>query len=541
MRLLVLLSVFLSGVFLLAGCGAREEVVVSDLSLVHKSWDTLEVSVAFASKTTLGGLKPVFDSKRHIVAFNTSYDTLYAGADSVFTIRDVDLGNEERILVEVCGEVKQLKVCEQTTTQASPKRVTLIPDINYPLRKKVFEGEYKLPFVIERMVRENEWEAINPSEAIQGYLKTYVAGQEEAAIRVPFTAQRGGFNLANLGNWKDFKYYMDVALMREKAASVVFDVYVDLEGVEQAVASVEKDIEMKSEDEHKQDIALYAEQAAEELVDYLSPFLRRERNTVYIDRWTYNPFKKMYSIDMEVEWQGTMFNRSTYRIAGVLEVYETGDRGAFRYVEGNRRASQRWNARVDGNVLNLFGDDKTAAAMPQTVGPYREQDGLVVIETEHFATSRTYDGQSWSVSRKHSGFAGSGAVVVEPDRGVRIRSRYNKRSPELTYPVYFDETGTYYLWLRVWADDDDSNSLHIGMDGDAKRSASYIGTEIYGRWIWTRKQLDGDDYAYLSVSSPGAKELNLWMREDGLYVDRIILTKDRYYAPSADGPAESRR
>ncbi len=536
MRLLVLLSILL-----IAGCGARAGIVVSDLELAHKGWETLEVSVTFASKTTLGGFNPLVGSKQRIVAFNTSYDTLYAGSDSVFAIQDIDLGNEERILVEVCGEVKQLIVCEQATTLASPKRVNLEPDIEYPLRKKVFEGEYKLPFVVQRMVGENEWETIKPSSTIQGYLKTYVAGQEDAAIHIPFTSQRGGFNLANLRNWKDFKYYMDVALMREKAASVMFDIYVDLEGVSEAVASVEKGIEMKSDDEHKEDIALYAEQAGEEIVDYLSPFLRRDRNTVYIDRWTYNPFKKTYSIEMEVEWQGTMFNRSTYRLSGVLEVDETGEKASFRYVEGNRRASQRWEARVDGNVLNLFGANNAAAPTQQMAGPHREQDGLVAIEAENYATSRTYDKQSWSVSRAHNGFAGSGAVVVEPDRGVRIRSRYNKRSPELTYPVYFTRTGRYYIWLRVWADDDESNSLHLGLDGEARRSASYIGTEIYGRWIWTRKQLDGDEYASLDITSAGTKDLNLWMREDGLYVDRIILTTDRYYAPSADGPAESAR
>ena len=128
-----------------------------------------------------------------------------------------------------------------------------------------------------------------------------------------------------------------------------------------------------------------------------------------------------------------------------------------------------------------------------------------------------------------------------PDRGVRIRSRYNKRSPELTYLADFGETGTYYVWMRVWAKDQNSNSVHLGINGDAVRSSSYMGTEIYGRWIWTRKQLDDDDYATIRINSPGVKEINLWMREDGLVVDRIILTRDRHFAPRDTGPAESLR
>ena len=175
------------------------------------------------------------------------------------------------------------------------------------------------------------------------------------------------------------------------------------------------------------------------------------------------------------------------------------------------------------------------------MGLFREENGLLVIEAEHFESSRTYNRQSWNMSLEHTGYSGSGAVVVTPDRGVRIRSRYNKRSPELTYLAEFTETGTYYVWMRVWAEDRNSNSVHLGVNGEANRSSSYIGTEIYRRWIWTRKQLDSNDYASLRINSPGVKRINLWMREDGFFVDRIILTRDRYFAPKDMGPAESLR
>lgn len=534
---------FLLSIFLLVGCGAREEIVVSHLSLTHRGWDTLAVEVSFASKTVLGGTQPAQHDTMHIVAFNASYDTLYAGSEATFAVTDTDLGNEEPILVEVCGNVKALRVCEQVTTQSSTKRVTLEPDITYPLRKKVFEGEYKLPFVIERL-EDSTWTAIKPTDSMQGYMKAYVNGKEEQAIQLPFSQQRGGFNLAYKNNYKNFKFYLDSALLDEKSATVIFDVYVDLEGFEEPVGSVAKDIALKSDEEHKQDIALFVEQAADRLVDHLSPFLRRKKNVVYIDRWTYNTFKKMYAVEMEVEWQGMMFNRRTYKLSGMLEVYEDGERATFRYVEGNRLARQRWQARVDGEVLDLMpGDGKQGVGEDFALqkGAFQEDRGMLVIEAEHFETSRTYNKQSWSVSNDRSGYRGDGAVIVAPDRGVRIRSRYNKRSPELTYPVRFSQTGTYYVWLRVWAKDDNSNSVHLGINGSANRSSSYIGTEIYGQWIWTRMQLDSDDYASVQVSSPGLKNVNLWMREDGFYVDRILLTKDRHFAPEGSGPGESLR
>ncbi len=543
------MSAFFSATFwcvtflFLAGCGAREEIVVSDLELTHRGWDTLAVDVAFASQTVLGGTRDASETNRWIVAFNASYDTLYAGRDSVFAIADVDLGNEEQVLVEVCGDVKTLRVCEQAIIAASPKRVSLEPDITYPLRKKVFEGSYKLPFVIERMGKDTVWQRINPSDALQGHMKAYVQGREATAIELPFTKQRGGFNLAYKQNYKDFKFYLDSALLDEKAANVIFDVYVDLEGFSEPVGSAAKEILVKTEEEHKQDIALFVEQAADMLVDRLSPFLRRKRNTVYIDGWAYNSFEKTYTIDMEVEWRGSLFNRSTYSVKGVLDISETGEKATFRYVDGNKRARQRWNSRVDGAVLNLMpqSEEAVVASNSSPRGTYDAVNGRVVIEAEHFIDDRSYNGQEWSVQRDKAGYTGNGAIVVAPDRGVRIRSRYNKRSPEVTYPVYFEEPGRYYIWMRVWADDNNSNSAHLGINGAANRSSSYIGTDTYRRWVWTRERQDSGENASVDVLSAGMKELNVWMREDGFYIDRIILTKDRSFRPEGNGPAESSR
>lgn len=517
--------------------------MISQLSLVHRSWDTLQVDVNFASKTAIGGTRPAAADNRSIVAFNASYDTLYVGADSVFALPDADLGNEEQLLVEVCGDVKQLRVCEQVITTSSPKRVSIDPEITYPLRQKDFEGRYRLPFVVERMENE-DWTPVKPTESVAGHLKAYVQGKEEGAIMLPFSEQRGEFNLARAGNYKDFKFYLDAALINADSVNVIFDVYVDMDGVADAVASVSRGIQVKSQQEHKQDVALYVERAADRLVDILSPFLRKKANTVYIDRWTHNKFKKMYSVEMEVEWRGALFNRSTYRVKGVLEAYENGEQATFRYVDGNRRGRQRWESRVRGEAVELYAENSSQdniADLPSGSGPFRAENGMLVIEAEHFESSRSYNRQSWMTSRERSGYTGSGAVVVMPDRGVRIRSRYNKRSPELTYIANFEEGGTYYVWMRVYAKDRNSNSMHLGINGDAIRSSSYMGTEIYDRWIWTRKQLDSDDYATVRINSPGVKRINLWMREDGLFVDRIILTKDRYFAPKDAGPAESLR
>jgi hypothetical protein len=47
--------------------------------------------------------------------------------------------------------------------------------------------------------------------------------------------------------------------------------------------------------------------------------------------------------------------------------------------------------------------------------------------------------------------------------------------------------------------------------------------------------------ACLDVTSPGIHTINVWMREDGLQIDRILLTTASGYTPSGAGPDESRQ
>jgi hypothetical protein len=45
--------------------------------------------------------------------------------------------------------------------------------------------------------------------------------------------------------------------------------------------------------------------------------------------------------------------------------------------------------------------------------------------------------------------------------------------------------------------------------------------------------------AQITVDAAGQHTLNVWMREDGARLDRLILTTDPNYTPTDNGPAES--
>jgi len=59
-------------------------------------------------------------------------------------------------------------------------------------------------------------------------------------------------------------------------------------------------------------------------------------------------------------------------------------------------------------------------------------------------------------------------------------------------------------------------------------------------FIWTKARMNGAADARVTVSSAGVNEINLWMREDGSRVDRILLTQSSS-TPIGAGPAESTR
>jgi RHS repeat-associated protein len=61
------------------------------------------------------------------------------------------------------------------------------------------------------------------------------------------------------------------------------------------------------------------------------------------------------------------------------------------------------------------------------------------------------------------------------------------------------------------------------------------------KWQWANRALPGGDAARLRVQSPGLYTVSLQMREDGLRIDRLLLTTDTTYVPVDTGLAETTR
>ena len=529
---------FILCLLILLGCGAREEIVISKLDLVQDQWDSVNVSVSFALHTVFSPNKPILPDSIHIIAYNSSYDTLYSGNDTLFYFPDSNLGNRERVLLEVCGQVKLIRVCEQKTTEASTKRIRLSPEIAYPWRERLYQGSYRLPFIVERQpfgAEDGSWERIRRTKSIEGFIHAYVDGKEEELIRFPFNKQQGGFNLTHHNNYKDFKYYLDSALLDHNEANVLFEIYVNVEGITETVGLISKAVALKSEEEHQVEVARLAKLAADQLMERLHPFLDERKSTVFIDSWDYNTFKKNYVVETEIEWNGKLFTRSTYRLQGVLETSEDGRIATFRFLDGNRRTKRLWDRNQDSRLmvmepLETFSQNAPPSSSSPSELPTDFTHRVLIVEAEQYDRTRSRNDLSWSLERNRRGYSGTGAMVVLPDRGVRIRERLERQSPSLSYEIDFPEAGTYYLWLRLWAMDSNSNSLYLALDEEDKDPME-VKTDDYRTWSWSNELMSARHPARIQVPSAGTHRLDVWMREDGLYLDQMLLTKNRSFSP----------
>jgi hypothetical protein len=187
------------------------------------------------------------------------------------------------------------------------------------------------------------------------------------------------------------------------------------------------------------------------------------------------------------------------------------------------------------------GPTSTPTPTPSGGSAFQEQSGQVVMEAENFAESVSRNNQSWIKRTDIAGSVGTGFMRAEPDSGVTTDdTTYPTTRPELRYRVQINTPGTYYVWLRGYATDDSNNSVHVGLNGQATASADKISTSTFNSWTWIKSTRDGP-VATLNISSAGLHTINLWMREDGFRVDRVLLTTNSSLTPSGNGPVESPR
>jgi PKD repeat protein len=176
-------------------------------------------------------------------------------------------------------------------------------------------------------------------------------------------------------------------------------------------------------------------------------------------------------------------------------------------------------------------------------GIFQEVNGQVVMEAEHYEQVIDRENPinnvmySWDEDTSVAGYTGTAALQASPDVGGSLWQEYlyEDNATEARYRVNFQTAGTFYVWIRNLCDSGTSDSLHVGIDGVGSTSMDFGQSTS---WKWSGNARTGG-FAEVTVTEPGEHVINVWMREDGTRMDKIILTTTPYLYPSGDGPAET--
>lgn len=200
---------------------------------------------------------------------------------------------------------------------------------------------------------------------------------------------------------------------------------------------------------------------------------------------------------------------------------------------------------------NATLNSQVAAALTTVPPPQKsflqDSTGMTVMEAENFYESTVAaDGHAWLPVSGRAGSSGAGYLVVLPDSGSNNGNdpATFTAGPRVDYRITFNAAGRNYIWLRGGDPNGSGNgdSVNAGLDGTAPTSAIRIdgtpGFNIGSGWNWVGN-IQGDTRASIDVPGAGVHTVNLWMREDGFVVDKVILTTDEAFTPEGTGPAES--
>lgn len=208
-------------------------------------------------------------------------------------------------------------------------------------------------------------------------------------------------------------------------------------------------------------------------------------------------------------------------------------------------------------------DPKTAKTV------FEEVDGVVAFEAENFAKQVLTDVRKWyktSVDvtpdvkpdpdpNHAAGASDKTYLEILPDtrkdssqkliKGENFSDTPGKLGV-LYYPVYFNNPGRYFVWVRICCTGDEDNGLHVGLDGEWPESGQrmqWIGQ--HGEWQWDSKQRTDKvhtgvrHHIWIDVDKPGLHTVMFSMREDGIELDKMMLTKQpKITVPTGMGPAE---
>ncbi len=256
-----------------------------------------------------------------------------------------------------------------------------------------------------------------------------------------------------------------------------------------------------------------------------------------------------------VEWSTDskyFFTGGTYD--GIIRAWRVADWSLIGWVQGQEYSRQVETLSMSQDNILASGGDEGNIYLYQFNPPVEKKliqqagNDPISIEAEDFDANVAQGCHWWSVINDNTA-SGEKKVQCFPDRSKDksgVISEYGlldimKDAPKLDYRVNFITPGIYYIWARGQSYDHYGNSFHVGMDGQPVATSDKI--ECLGEndtWIWDKDTKDTAP-ATIEIKEAGPATINVWPREDGIQIDKLVLTMDPAFQPVDDGPEANPR
>ncbi len=114
-------------------------------------------------------------------------------------------------------------------------------------------------------------------------------------------------------------------------------------------------------------------------------------------------------------------------------------------------------------------------------------------------------------------------------------TRMDLYSPRMDVAVEVQNPGTYYINVRGFGTSGSSDSIHVGIDGTRITDNGGVNLPGGGSPGWGSRSTSGADVS-VNITTPGIYTINIWGREDGVYIDRVEFTVDPVDPPNTYDP-----
>ena len=180
------------------------------------------------------------------------------------------------------------------------------------------------------------------------------------------------------------------------------------------------------------------------------------------------------------------------------------------------------NIQIDSNIFEI-SDNRGICDGTSTSFAFTNK--LIKIEAENYSSctyGKEYIDSTWEQEETFGNYSGQSHMTALPDSKSKTGDSVD--GPELIYNITNLNPGNHHLWIRMAAPDGGGDSIHVGLDGiPITYGGVGLSTHPIGEWNW--------EYIPINVTSNDYTQLSIWMREDGVRIDSLVITDDASFVP----------